>query len=136
MGIQDRAIASTVKADLANFAKKMELVRVDSTDELYPARNTLTAAMGFRATKTAYTLNRSNWVYCPAVDRMSYAVGVLDSRGKGYFLTTAGIQENVTYGGSETCAQVGSTGTGSTYFQTGYTWNSGTSAGMWADWMN
>src|SRR5690606_7022445 len=95
-------------SDLSNFAKRMELVRVDLDGELYPDRLGLTAAMGFSVTKSAYTVNRSNWVYCPSSDRLNYAIGVLDSKGRGYFLTAGGrIQEGVVFGGSNTCEVVG-----------------------------
>ena len=135
-GIQDRAIASTVKSDLSNFAKRMEIVRVDSADELYPSRTAISSAMGFRVTKNAYTLTRSNWVYCPSSDRSDYALGVLDSKGVGYLLTSrGGIQEDVRFGGAETCAAVGVTG-GTAIYNLGYTWSSSANTGTWSSWVN
>lgn len=59
-GIQDRAIASTLTSDLANFAKKIELAKVDTVDGKYPGFNDLTANMGITATKSAYKLDRYN----------------------------------------------------------------------------
>lgn len=129
-GVQDRARNATIQSDLANFAKKIEAARVDTSDGLYPA--SLTAAMDIRATKSIYSSNRNNWYYCASTDRSQYALGVaLTSAGVGYFTSSVnGIQASTNVADATTCPIVGRTN-GS---QMGYTWN-GTS-GAWSAWVN
>ena len=73
-GIQDRARNSSIQTDLTNFAKKIEMAKIDTADGLYPA--SLTAAMDIRANKSLYSVNRNNWYYCASTDRTQYALGV------------------------------------------------------------
>lgn len=132
-GIQDRAIGSTVKSDLANFAKKIEMARIDSSDGGYPA--TPTVSMGIKASKTAYiTDGRSNWYYCPSPDGKNYALGVVDIRNRGYFQSSIdGMQEGASVNAANTCSKA-SGGTSTTGYIIGYAWNGTT--GTWRDWTN
>lgn len=130
-GIQDRALASTVKSDLANLAKKIELAKVDSVDGQYPAA--LTAAMGMQVTKSAYRTIQNNVYYCTAPDRSNYAFGGTDRRLRGYSMSSInGLQENVSVSGTSICAIVG----GGPSFQVGHQWDAGTSTGTWQSWVN
>jgi len=134
-GIQDRAISSAVKSDLANFSKKIELVKVDTADGLYPA--TITAGMGMKATKSAYqTVGRSNWYYCVSPDRMNYSFGVVDVKDRGYYLSSvAGIQENAVVNGSVVCTMIGSPAY-TDMSPPGYYWSYTTNTGSWYPWVN
>lgn len=131
-GIQDRAIASTVKQDLSNFAKKMDVARIDLGDDLYPAAPT--ANMGLAATKSVYQTGRWNWYYCPSLNRSTYSLGVIDSRDRGYFLssngTIANAQGEIT--GSTNCARVTPSGDSNG----GYRWSTSTDTGAWQPWVN
>lgn len=129
-GIQDRARNATIQSDLTNFSKKLETVRLDTSDGLYPA--TLTAAMDLHATKSVYAVNRNNWYYCPSTDRTQYALGAaLTSAGAGYFMSSVnGLQSSTNVSDATTCPIVGRV-SGS---QMGHTWN-GTS-GTWSTWVN
>lgn len=133
-GIQDRAIASAVKADLATFAKKIELARVDSSDGGYPALPT--PAMGIEVAKNSYiSTGRSNWYYCASTDRTNYALGVVDTKNRGYYQSSVnGIQENASgVNLANTCAIVDPS---STSYSIGFNWNATTGVGTWATWTN
>ncbi len=82
-GIQERAITSTVKSDLSNFVKKIEIAKIDKGG-LYPTSSELTSAMGIKVTKNVYQAGRWNWYYCPAADATQYALGAVDTKGRGY----------------------------------------------------
>ena len=125
-GIQSRAIESSVKSDLANFKKKMELAKVDAADGLYPA--VPTAAMDIRFTRSSYKTDRWNVYYCPSTDQTQYALGVVSKTGDnyGYVITSAsnivGPMANVS--SITICSHVG----GGTY-QVGYQ-----NPNTWASW--
>lgn len=133
-GIQDRATASAVKSDLANFAKMIQIARIDSTDGLYPA--TPTAGMGIKVTEDVYqTTGRSNWYYCVSPSRSDYALGVVDNKNKGYYQSSInGLQENASSVNlANTCLIVD---TGSNTYNIGYNWSSTTNSGTWRPWAN
>ncbi len=129
-GVQERARTATVQADLTNFAKKVEAAKIDTSDGLYPT--TLTAAMGVRASKTVYSVNRNNWYYCVSTDRTQYALGVAQTTaGAGYFMSSInGMQSSTNVNDATTCPIVGRVN-GS---QMGYGWNGST--GSWSSWVN
>ncbi len=133
-GIQDRAIASAVKSDLANFAKKIEIAKIDSSDGGYPA--VPTASMGIKTTKNMYqTDGRSNWYYCATSDHTEYALGVIDSKNRQYFQSSIdGLSEGVSgIGAASTCSKA-SGGTSTTGYSIGYAW--GGTTGTWNAWTN
>ena len=127
-GIQNRAIESSVKNDLANFKKKIELAKIDATDSLYPT--VPTAAMEIKFTKSSYKTDRWNLYYCTSPDRTQYAFGAVSKVGDsyGYVVTsTSGVTGPTTnvYGGS-TCSRVGAGETFVAGFQNPSTWASWT----------
>ncbi|MFZ2835797.1 MAG: prepilin-type N-terminal cleavage/methylation domain-containing protein [Candidatus Saccharimonadales bacterium] len=128
-GIQDRAKDTTIQSDLANFAKKIEAARVDTSDGLYPAAPT--AAMDISATESVYSVNRNNWYYCPSTDRTQYALGVArTSAGAGYYMSSVnGLQVGANVNDGTTCPIVGRV-SGSTM---GFAWNGTT--GTWSSWV-
>lgn len=129
-GIQDRAKNSSIQSDIENFAKKIELARIDAADGLYPVAPT--AAMDIHANKSVYAVNRNNWYYCPSADRTQYALGVaLTSAGAGYFMSSvSGMQASANVADATTCPIVGRA-SGS---QMGFIWNGTT--GSWSTWVN
>lgn len=128
-GIQNRAIDSSIKNDLASFKKNMELVKVDTSDGLYPA--TPTTAMGFKFSKESYATNRHNLYYCTSPDRAHYALGVVAKRttNQGFTISdTDGISgPSSSVDSATTCAIVSGSSS-----QLGY--SNTTSA--WASWVN
>ena len=131
-GIQKRAVNTSIESDLASFKKKIEVARIDSSDGLYPS--TLTSAMGFSFTKSAYKTNRYNLYYCTSSDRMNYAFGVISTYDSNYMISSvAGLPAQPTGSDSNstsTCAVVGAP-TGGTQ---GHTYVSSVSA--WVAWTN
>lgn len=133
-GIRDRAIASTVKNDLANFAKKIEIAKIDA-DDLYPANGDLSPAMGIRATKNAYATGRWNWYYCVSSDRTDYALSVVDIRNRGYSISSVdGFSEGLSSdtGGFSNCGKVGSVAASGT----GGLQGSSSNPHNWQPWVN
>ena len=65
-GIQSRANDTTIKSDLQNLAKKLELYNVDNG--VYPTGDTQLGTLGIKLTKSAYgngfSGNTHNIVYC------------------------------------------------------------------------
>lgn len=128
-GIQNRSYASTIQSDLAGFAKKLELIKIDSSDGLYPTSPT--QAMGFNFSKLAYKVDRNNVYYAASPDRTQYALGVISRAGDsiGFVLINGSIQTNSGVGFDSTRALVGSSTA-----STGHAWNGST--GTWASWTN
>ena len=128
-GIQNRGYASAIQSDLAGFAKKLELVKIDSIDGLYPIAPT--QAMGFNFSKSAYKVDRNNLYYAVSPDRTQYAAGAISKAGDsiGFVLVNGTIQPNSGVSFDNTRALVG----GSTA-STGHVWSGST--GSWASWAN
>ena len=128
-GIQDRAVESSIKSDLANFKKKMELAKVDAADGLSPA--VPTAAMDIRFTRSSYRTGRFNLYYCVSPDRTQFALGGVAKKGDnfGYVVTsTSAVEGPVTnIWAAGICARVGAPDTA---YQAGFL-NPG-----WASWAN
>lgn len=138
-GIQDRALVAVVKSDLANFAKKIEHAKVDTSDGGYPT--ILTAAMGIKVTKSAYIDGRYNWYYCLTPDHTKYSVAVISTKGKGYYQSSVnGYEESPgTTDSTSNCTKISTTPSNSAATaasSSGYQWNSGTSTGTWQAWVN
>lgn len=127
-GIQDRAKVASIQYDLANFSKKIEAARVDAVDGLYPAIPT--AAMDIHATKSAYSLTRNNWYYCPSTDRTQYALGVArTAAGSGYYMSSVnGMEVAANVSDATTCPIVGRV-SGSSMGYNGTTF-------VWSAWVN
>lgn len=105
-GLQNRAYDASVESDIATFRKKVELIKIDASDGLYPA--SFSASDGLRFSKGAYLTGRNNFYYCASTDRLSYAVGLQSKSGKNYQL---GPDGSMTYpgnvGAATTCIAVG-----------------------------
>lgn len=132
-GVQQRAQATSVRSDLANMAKKLEVLRIESATSTYPT--SLSASMGLMATKGSYDPTQNNFYYC--LNRLTdkYAVGARLKSGGAYLLTESGVQERSNIYGSDTCTAVGTTwGGADTTSLVGYVYSSG--VGTWQTWVN
>lgn len=129
-GVQNRAHRSTAMSDLAAFRKKMEVYKIDATDELYPA--TPPSNIGISFTKSAYQVGRNNVYYCDSADRTAYAMGVVvkgTGSSTGYLMTPeAGIVESTNVSDATTCGMIG-LASGSNM---GHSWNG--TVGTWQTW--
>lgn len=121
--VRDRAAASAAKADLVEFAKRIEIAKSDSIDGRYPSIPT--QAMGIRATKEIYRItSASNWYYCTSSNNSDYALGVVDTKGNGYMQSSvSGLEEGVSASASSTCAKVGAAAAASSYGYNGSVWS-------------
>ena len=128
-GIQDRAMESAIKSDLAGFGRQMGLTKVDSADERYPSIPT--AAMGLRFTKDMYATNRHNLYYCTSTDRTQYVLGVVSKGGKGSYTVSSlsGVSDRIlpNIDNALTCAIVSGVTS-----QLGYS----NTTGLWSPWAN
>ncbi len=130
-GIQNRAYDTTVQSDLAAFSKKIELVKVDSTTNSYPAA--LTNAMGFAFSKSAYGQDNQQRTlrYCRNSANDSYIL-IAASKSGTYFKSINGKVEQTPYAhGYSVCSQVGLVDTNPS--QDGFT---ATATPQWSAWTN
>ena len=127
-GIQNRTYDSTVKSELANFAKKLELVRVDR-DGSYPT--TLTSAMGFSFTKNAYQQDGQGYTlrYCVNTGTNQYIMYARSQSGSYFRYTSeSGLSTATATFGYAVCEQVGLTSTNPQA--------NGRTPSSWASWVN
>lgn len=125
-GIQNSTQASAVRADIQMFAKKIELQKVSSSDNLYPM---VPASDTVSVNQSLYMVGRNNWYYCTSADRTSFALGVISQKTGAYIyydgvVTTASSTDDV-----NTCSRVGKPN-GS---QMGHHWSG--SVGTWRAWL-
>ena len=129
-GIQDRAMDSTIKSEMATFDKKMKLAGVDSDNSGYVAPTNIR----MQVTKSMYKIGRNNWYVCIRADGSEYALGVISDKLKGYYMTSYdGLTENVSVNWSNTCTKAGPTASSG---GGGYNWNTTTETGGWASWID
>ena len=84
-GIQTRSIEASVRADMANTGKKIELLKVDLGT--YPAQtDTGLEAVGAQLNKSVYDITNTatNFLYCGSTSRTNYALVALAKSGKTY----------------------------------------------------
>lgn len=125
-GIQNRANDNTIQADLSNFAKLMEIQKVDIGR--YPS--ILTSAMGFKFSKNAYGLDFQNYNvrYCYNVANDSYIL-IANSKSGNYFKAqNSTVQSTASNYGYNVCSQIGLTTTNPS--------QNGLSSTTWDTWTN
>lgn len=128
-GIQNRGYDTTVKSDLANFAKKIELVKADNGT--YPT--TLTPAMGFGFSKNTYGYDgqNRNVRYCYNSTDDSYILLVSSKSGNYFKVQNSVVSATPATFGYGVCSQIGLTSTNPS--QNGfYT----LATPQWSDWTN
>ena len=147
-GIQNRAHDTTIKNDLSNFAKQLNLSAADSG--VFPPgggfRNTSTSANGgggtgfydfkFRPSKESYKTNETNLVYCTAKD----------SGGSPAFVIRATSKSGKTFEYNSINSSISTFSTNPSFTMPvesaaclsdwGYprSWSYGTYAGNWSTW--
>ncbi len=133
-GIQNRTYDSSVQSDLAHYAKKAEMFKVDDTSERYPKTvadlDSLTAKVNHQAYNTSY----NNLYYCvSAVARDKYVFAARSKSGTVFYAGSSGKGSlgNVSISGSPICNTIGLTyPDAGTQLVIGYTY----STSVWASW--
>lgn len=126
-GITARANDTAVQNDLANFAKKIEIVKV--YDNQYPS--SLTSDMEFAFSKGVYGLDSQNLTlrYCRNASTDQYIMYARSISGNYFKVTSAGGVETATAAtGWSVCSQIGMTTTNPS--------SNGLSGTTWASWTN
>lgn len=128
-GIQNRSYDTTVQSDLANFTKKIELVKVDSGT--YPA--TLTSATGFSFSKGAYGLDAQNRNvrYCYNSSTDSYILMANSKSGNYFKAQNSTVSSTAATYGYGVCIQIGLATTNPS--QDGFY---SSASPQWATWIN
>lgn len=109
-GVQNKASDTAVKSDLTNFAKKIELEKVDNG--AYPTA--LTAAMGFKFSRGAYGLDFQNYNvrYCINTATDNYIMYAKSKSGNYFrYTATGGLESAINTYGYGICDQIGLTTT-------------------------
>ena len=110
-GIQGRANDTAVRNDLTNFAKKLELAKLDGTGG-YPT--VLTAAMGFQFSRNVYSLDVQNYTlrYCVNTATDNYIMYARSASGNYFkYTATGGLESAAATYGYGICSQIGLTST-------------------------
>ena len=128
-GIQSRAYDSTIKSDLANFAKKIEITKADTGS--YPS--SLTALMGFSFSKNVYgqDFQLRNARYCVNLATDSYILLVNTRAGNYFKAQNSAISSTASTYGWGVCSQIGLVNTNPT--QNGF---DSDLVPQWAAWTN
>ena len=143
-GIQNRAHDSSVQSDLRTISKKLELVRIDDSDEHYPTTNPgLAAAMpGLKVTKASYATSPDvayNLLFCwPSLGvPRDYAILTTSKSGRRFYIRTTGAVTEYTgatsWADASLAAICGSVIAGSSASGAGYSSNDAVT-GPWRSW--
>ena len=90
-GITNRSYDSSVKADLASLAKKVEMYRIDDVSEMYPSNSTHLTALSLKASKNAYDTAAANLFYCTqASTRTNYVFAAKSRSGTVFYASSNG----------------------------------------------
>ncbi|MFZ1243126.1 MAG: type II secretion system protein [Candidatus Saccharimonas sp.] len=137
-GIQTRANETAIKNDLSNFAKKLELMRIDAADGKYPA--SLVSANGIQVSKGSYeTKKGANFYYCKDnLDRDKFALGGVpkNNSSRMIWLTSdgrSGVTQDMDR--PKLCSLIGLSKPEESTWE-GYYYNSTSSQFVWASWAN
>ena len=149
-GIQNRGYDSSVQSDLRNIGKKLEIARVDSTNDSYPTSNVaLATAMGSGGTSGAIKVNKNAYTTSPNASYnllmcfpttsspTEYAILGYSKSGKRFYLRTGGSATEYTgatsWAGGVAGTICDSVAAGWTASGAGYSAADGTT-GPWRDW--
>ncbi len=130
-GIQNRSHDTAVRSDIAAFAKKIEMAKIDSPSNTYPS--SLTTVTGLSFSKGSYGQDNQsrNLRYCYNSANDSYIFMVMSKSGN-LFKSINGVVEPTPYAhGYSICNQIGlvNTNPGSDGFNAN-------AAPQWATWTN
>ncbi len=87
-GIQNRAYDTSVKTDLANFGKKIEIAKAESSNDLYPVAGDIASTTGIKFNKPSYSTGVHNLAYCRSNDGLEYALVAVSKSGAQYFYSS------------------------------------------------
>lgn len=143
-GIQNRANDTSIQADLANVAKKLEVYRITSTSDTYPYGNPglAVAIKDFKANKAAYVTSPDatyNLLICypTTANSTDHVVLSLSKSGKRFYTEPGGkISEYtgaVSWAGGAANTLCNSVRTGWVAAGSGYN-STDTTTGPWRDW--
>ena len=107
-GITGKAHDVSVKNDLANFGKKMEIIKSES--DIYPSGESLAKAMGFSFTRNAYGLDEQSCSlrYCVNPATNDYIIYARSKSGKYFkYIGSEGLSDAVDTYGWGVCSQIG-----------------------------
>lgn len=91
-GIQNRAYNTTASNDAANFAKKMELLRVHLGR--YPTSAAEFSSEEFKFTRSAYVTETNNHYYYTNTSGTHYAFGMRDRTLRGFMVINGKVNSN------------------------------------------
>ena len=88
-GIQNRAVETVIRSDLANFTKKMEIFRVDSQAGIYPTTEADLGTVSISISKSSYNTGGTgnNFLYCPLSSGAGWALVLVDKAGRAWTTT-------------------------------------------------
>ncbi|MAU34185.1 hypothetical protein CL689_01125 [Candidatus Saccharibacteria bacterium] len=120
-GIQNQAYDTTVKSDMSNNAKKLQVYL--SQNSTFPSSPT--TSLGLRASKDAYLLDRNNFYVCFSADGTKFALSGISKSGTAFAISSdTALQQGGVGGGDATCDLIG-----------GGSWSAGRgSSNVWASW--
>lgn len=124
-GVQDRASASAMKAEIASIVKQVEVKRVTLGDR-YP--KDIAEMTPLTINKDVYDKDQNNIYYCLDITNDTYAFGLRAKNDDGYMVSNGATTEVSSVNGLATCQHIGITTWGSNATQAvlqGYTGNTG-----------
>lgn len=106
-GVQNRANDTTVRSELANISKQIEIYRINSQDDSYPMdttdlglRNTL-KTLNIKINKSAYsTADNANFVYIDNRNGQEFGLVAKSKSGKTFYYSSLTKNVNDYPGGS------------------------------------
>jgi general secretion pathway protein G len=133
-GIQNRANDSVIQQDLANYAKKAELFRIDDASNLYPGSGTNLATLQVKATQSAYDTSYYNLYYCVSGARDKFTFVARSKSGTLFYASSQGKGNsgNLSINVARACATINIDTAVDSYVNIVGKSNNG--AGDWAAW--
>lgn len=128
-GIQNRATDTTIQSDLRSIGSLIG--QQQAINGSYPL--TLTAAMGIKVTRSAYSTTVNNLYYCANSTGTQYTISARGKNGSQFAYRSDGGPVAVTFGwsGANSCTDAGLLTTD--FRQAGHDFTGGTG---WAAWVN
>lgn len=133
-GIQNRASDTTIQQDLANYAKKAELFKIDDPSGLYPSASSDLASLQVKATQSAYDTSYYNLYYCRSGARDKFTFAARSKSGTIYYASSQGKGNagNFSISTARTCSTIGIDTSVDSYVNV--TGKSNNGSGDWQPW--
>lgn len=109
-GVTQLAKESSIKSDLSNAKKKLELYKADNGS--YPANITQLGNADIKASKETYDVSQNNFYYCYNKVTGDFALGGRTTPTTGGFIisSSGAVQKVPTVDGTKVCQAIGLTG--------------------------